>query len=346
MQNKQIKVMVVDDSVFMRTIITNILESNPDIKVIATASNGKVALKLLEKEKPDVITLDIEMPQLNGIETLKIIQRNYSIPVVMISSLTTAGAKETFQALELGAVDFIGKPSGSISRDIHKISDEIIEKVSMAAKAKTKVKNLSISSLIDKLPKRKILKSKKIVVIGISTGGPKALKEVIPLIPGDLPVPILVVQHMPALFTSLFAQRLDNISFLKVKEAEEGELIVPGQVYVAPGDYHMCLSDDGKFISLNKEPSVWGVRPAADFTLGSAAKAYKQNVISVIMTGMGHDGINGVKAVKKLGGYCIAQDEESCTVYGMPKTVIEAGLADKVVPLSSMASEIFDAVYN
>ena len=342
MSIKPIKVLVVDDSIFMQKMISDILNNHQGIQVIDKAANGKQALRSIEKSLPDVITLDVEMPVMNGIETLKEIQKKYQIPVVMVSSVTTSGAKITIQALELGAVDFITKPSGSISMDINKKAEEIIEKVLLAARTKI-VKR--VVKKVEFKPNR-VVKSKKIVVIGISTGGPKALKDVIPLLPKDLPAPVLLVQHMPALFTASLAKRLDSMSLIEVKEAEENDSVTPGRVLLAPGDYHMELDAEGKVIKLNQQPSVWGVRPAVDITLGSAVKAYGRNVISVIMTGMGHDGSNAVKALKRFGGMCIAQDEETSTIYGMPKTVVDAGYADKIVSLYDIANAITEAVYS
>ena len=262
----------------------------------------------------------------------------------MVSSVTTNGAQVTLQALDIGAVDFITKPSGAISLDINKISDIITEKVIFAARSKTSfVKPGVIKRFVPKIAK---IKSNKIVVIGSSTGGPKALKEVIPLLPADLPVPVLVVQHMPPVFTNSLANRLDAISMLKVKEASENDKLEVGTIYFAPGDYHIWLNKSGTHISLNQDPSVWGVRPAVDITLASVIKHYGKNVIATIMTGMGHDGSNGSKELKKQGGYCIAQDEATCTVYGMPKTVIESGCANKVVSLYELSNAIVEQVYS
>lgn len=343
MVNNQVNVLVVDDSVFMRKMISDILNDHDKIKVTNTASNGQIALETIAKHRPDVITLDVEMPKMNGIEALKIIQKQYQIPVVMLSSLTQQGAQTTLQALELGAFDFISKPSGSISFDIKNKADEIKEKVLQASTSKSQVKRSGHTRVLIK--KQPHIKSDKILVIGVSTGGPKALKEVIPFLPGDLPVPVLVVQHMPPVFTNSLAKRLDSISNIKVKEAEHNERIRPGVVYIAPGNHHMCLDAAGKTIELNQEPTIWGVRPAVDITLASAIKAYKNKVISVIMTGMGHDGSHGAKALKKAGGFCIAQDEETSTVYGMPKTVIDAGNANVVVSLYDIAKNIVDKIY-
>lgn len=344
MSSKIIKVIVVDDSLFMRQMISDILNKHPQIEVIDTAANGKLALRAIERHKPDVITLDVEMPEMNGIEALKVIQQKYKTPTIMVSSVTTKGAQITLQALDIGAIDFITKPSGAISLDIHQIGDLITNKVLNAAKSKTSfAKPGTIKRFVPKISK---ITSNKIVVIGSSTGGPKALKEVIPLLPADLPVPVLVVQHMPPVFTNSLAKRLDAISMLKVKEASENDKLEVGTVLMAPGDYHMCLNKKGTHITLNQEPSVWGVRPAVDITLASVIQHYNKNVIAAIMTGMGHDGSKGAKELKEKGGYCIAQDEATCTVYGMPKTVIESGCANKVVSLYELSNAIVEQVYS
>lgn len=336
--------MVVDDSVFMRRLISDILNEHEGIEVISTAQNGKIALENIEKFRPDVITLDVEMPEMDGIETLKVIKKKYQIPVIMISSLTKEGAKETLMALENGAIDFVTKPSGSVSLDIKKVSSEITSKVLLASKSRP----MSLQPILPlkEFTARKKPKSDKIIVIGTSTGGPNALKNVVPLLPRDIPCPILIVQHMPPLFTATLASRLDKISMISVREAKEGDMLEDGLAYLAPGDYHMVLGPGGKRITLNQEPEVWGVRPAVDFTMAAAAKFYKENVISVIMTGMGHDGSNGAKAIKKAGGKCIVEHESTCVVYGMPKTIVDQGNADKIVPLNEIANAIVKEVYS
>ena len=327
----------------MRKLISDLLNEQEDIEVIGTAQNGKVALDSIQELNPDVITLDVEMPVMDGIETLKALKRKYQIPVIMISSVTTQGARVTVQALELGAIDFVTKPSGSVSLDIKKVGDQIVDKVRLASKTRpitpvisTKVKEYSLTAR----PKKK-----KIIVIGTSTGGPNALKTVVPALPANLPCPVLIVQHMPPLFTATLAKRLDKISMIAVKEAEEGDVLKEGMAYLAPGDFHMILGGGGKTIALTKEPEVWGVRPAVDLTMASAAKYYKERVISVIMTGMGHDGSNGAKAIKMNGGKCIVEHESTCIVYGMPKTIVQQGNADQIVPLQDIAEAVIKELY-
>lgn len=346
MLNKKIKVLVVDDSNIIRRMIVDIFQSHPEFEVVGTAINGRMAITQFEALKPDVMTLDVEMPFMNGLEVLKEITRIRPVPVVMISSLTKHGAEVTIKALELGAVDFVAKPENP--EEFKKLRNEIINKVLAASKVKRVqhgvLTQLKSSITIPAMKKTASGNNIKTVVIGASTGGPQALKDVIPFLPKDLPARFLIIQHMPPKFTEMFAQRLDKISELSVKEAEHGDLIEVGKALVAPGNYHMIVEQNGR-ISLNQEPSVWGVRPAVDMTLNSAVKVYKQDLICVILTGMGRDGSKGADAVKKAGGYCIAEDQSTSVIYGMPKCVIDAGLADRVEPINNVANAIVEAIY-
>jgi len=343
--SRKVNVLVVDDSSIMRRMIIDILNSHPIINVVGYATDGKMALAQLENLKPDVITLDVEMPCMNGLETLKEIRKIRPTPTVMLSSLTSAGAEVTMQALELGAIDFIQKPENM--GNIRSIEKEIISKVLIAALSHSKqsiqpaiVKHDVEIPTVNANPKFHKVKT---VIIGSSTGGPQALKEVIPYIPKNLPAQIIVVQHMPSNFTGMLAQRLDKASVTTVKEAKENDLLEASQVLVAPGNYHLCIEDNR--VKLNQDPQIWGVRPAVDITLISAAKIYKEDLICVILTGMGRDGTQGAETVRKYGGYCIAQDQSSCVIYGMPKSVIDAGHANEVVPLHKIANSIVNAVY-
>lgn len=339
-ENK-INVLVVDDSSLMRRMIIDILIRHPRINVIGFAMDGKMALSQIERLKPDVITLDVEMPFMNGLETLKAIQHIKSISTIMLSSLTKKGADITIQALELGAVDFIQKPENT--NDLNVIAEELVTKVLMAADL---TRTNQVPAQRTEVPLLKSNKAGRIrtVVIGSSTGGPQALKEVIPYMPEDLPAKLLIVQHMPPKFTDMLAQRLDKASSITVKEAKDGDPLEPKKALLAPGNYHMCVDINNR-IKLNQEPPVWGVRPSVDMTLASAAKIYKEDLICVILTGMGHDGSQGAGIVKKFGGYCIAEDKSTCVIYGMPKSVIDAGYADEIVPLHKIASAIVKAVY-
>jgi two-component system, chemotaxis family, protein-glutamate methylesterase/glutaminase len=348
-KNKKINVMVVDDSSFMRRIIIDMLNEHPDIHVCGIAINGRMALSQLEKLQPDVITLDVEMPFLNGLETLKEITRIKPTPTVMLSSLTGAGAEITIQALELGAFDFIKKPETDSQADMESLRNDLISKVLAAGNAqKHKVVHTQFSEKSYTRPHTttgaKRATRVKTVVIASSTGGPQALKEVIPYIPKDLPAQILVVQHMPPKFTDMFAQRLDKISSFKVKEAQEGDILEAQQVLIAPGNFHMLVEAPNKIV-LNQAPQVCGVRPAADITFASAAKIFKEDLICVVLTGMGHDGTFGSKIVKSFGGYCIAEDKSTSIIYGMPKSVIDAGYADEIQPLDKITKAIVEAVY-
>lgn len=349
----KIRVLVVDDSALMRRVISDIINRQPDMEVIATANNGEEALVKVRELKPDVVTMDVEMPKMDGIQALEAIMKSEPLPVIMLSSQTQAGAQATIKALQHGAIDFIPKPSGSISLDIHKVAEEIVSKVRVAAGAKGAAKKLALPSLPKVVRSEPQIKAvpvtgplNKLVVIGTSTGGPKALHEVIPKLPSSLGAGVLVVQHMPPGFTKSLADRLDSLSSLKVKEAEDGDPVQPGHVYVAPGDFHMQVKrvDEGMTkklkILLTKDPPVGGLRPCADVTMESAAREFWSDMVAVIMTGMGHDGARGAALVKGRGGKVIAEDPSTCIVYGMPKAVVESGNADKVVPLPRIAEEI------
>ncbi len=337
--------MIVDDSPFMRMILKDLLDQQPDIQVIAVAKDGMEAVELALKYKPDVITMDVEMPKLNGIEALKEIMKRSPTRVVMVSSLTEEGAEITLLALELGAVDFVTKPSGSVSMDFRKIGSELVEKIHSAMK-------IDLSHiLLKKKPvaglKLKSMVSSKIVVIGSSTGGPRSLDLVIPPLPKEFPAPILIVQHMPHGFTKSLAQRLDRISNLSVKEAEEGDEIKPGWVYIAPGDYHMGIKhqDRKSVIFLDKRTEkINNVRPSVDYTLDKVAEIYKEKTVAVILTGMGRDGAKGAFKVKFFKGTVIAESQETCVVYGMPKAVVDEGYADFVLPADKIPEKLVEIV--
>ena len=349
-----IKVMVVDDSAFMRKVISEILSEEDDIEVIAKARNGVDALKKIKKEKPDVITLDVEMPKMNGIELLENLMEKHPLPVIMLSKLTSEESKIAVKALQLGAFDFLAKPSGSISLDIEIVKEELLTKVRLAAKAsiQKKVKKQNVEDEIkprDKVSKRrkkanmiKGSKGKQLVVIGASTGGPKALKEVITLLPKNFSAPILIVQHMPPGFTTSLADRLDKRSAITVKEAETGDRLKAGTALLAPGDYHMLLNSNK--IELSQENKLHNVRPSVDKTLESVVKNYDGNIIGVLLTGMGSDGAKGLELVKEFGGQTIAQDKETSVVYGMPKAAVELGVVDQVLPINKIAKEIVTVI--
>lgn len=346
---KKIKVIVVDDSALMRKVVSDMINEEEDMEVLDTARNGEDLFSKLEKMSPDAITLDVEMPKMDGISALKELKkRNIDIPVIMLSSISTKGTELTMECLEAGAFDFIPKPSGTISLDINKVKDDLVQKIRLAsARNRSKDnsnikarKEVSITSRETPKTVRSTHTSKiEAVVIGASTGGPKALYTVITALPANIGVPIFIVQHMPAGFTKAFADRLNNNSDIKVVEAKEGDIIQNDVVYIAPGGYHMEIGMDKK-IHLNTEPTLWGVRPAVDRLFSSAVKVYGANLMSIVLTGMGRDGANGTVEVKKAGGYTLSEDQSTCTIYGMPKATFETGMVDTVLPIDQIPIEI------
>ncbi|MHB9145935.1 MAG: protein-glutamate methylesterase/protein-glutamine glutaminase [Symbiobacteriia bacterium] len=340
--------LVVDDSAFMRKILTDLLSQDPEVTVVGTARDGLDALERVEAVAPDVVTLDVEMPRLDGLGTLRELMRRRPLPVVMVSSLTREGAETTIRALAAGAVDFVAKPSGAISLDMAKVAAELVAKVKAASRARPRV--AAEPEPAGPGPARaptspatfsRVGTAERVIVIGCSTGGPGALHQVVPRLPRDLAAGVLVVQHMPPGFTRSLADRLNEISPLSVREAQTGEPIVPGTVLVAPGNYHM-LVDEHRRIRLNQDPPLHGVRPAVDRTLESAAAVFGRHTLAVIMTGMGYDGARGVAIVRRAGGRAIAEDESTCVVYGMPRVVIETGNADRIVPLGQIGQAIVE----
>ncbi len=349
-ETSKIRVLVVDDSAFMRKVIQQILSEEPTIEVIGTARDGMDALRIAKEQTPDVITLDVEMPVMDGITCLQKLLQQGQYGVIMVSSLTTKGAEATIRSLELGAVDFFPKPDNlfNISQDHHKV--ELIEKVKVAGKSKSHLlKPLPTPSPVvtHKEATEKRGHYKKIVALGISTGGPRALQSVIPKLPGNLAAPVLVVQHMPPGFTKSLANRLNDISQIRVKEAEDGDVLQAGWVYIAPGDYHFSFRKEKEsvFIQLDKSPPMNGFRPSVDFLMKSLLKLGARDCVGVIMTGMGADGSRGLKELKEgNGAYIIAQDEKSCSVFGMPRAAIELGIVDEVLPLEEITAGIIRRV--
>lgn len=342
---KKIKVIVVDDSALMRKILSDMINTQAEMEVIDTAKNGEDLLTKIILKTPDVITLDIEMPKMNGIETLKNFKKNnISIPVIMLSSISKADTELTMECLELGAFDFIPKPSGSISLDIEKVKDELVQKIKLAfMQRQGKITNRVQDEVASSIVRTNRVKNVEAVVIGASTGGPKALYKVITALPENIGVPVFVVQHMPTGFTKAFADRLNLNSKLKVVEAQDGDMIEKNVVYVAPGGYHMEVGND-KRMHLNTEPSIWGVRPAVDKLFISATKVYGSKILSVVLTGMGRDGADGTVAVKENGGITMAEHASSCIIYGMPKAAFETGKVDEVVMLDNVSEEIIRIV--
>lgn len=327
-------ILVVDDSAFMRKIVTDLLLKMPNVQVSQTARNGKLALALLEEYKPDVVLLDVEMPILNGLDTLKIIKEKYDIPVVMLSALTNK--EVTIEALNLGAADFVEKPV-----NIKEIKDEWIREFYW------KIKSLPKQQQTEPVKERIVIPSNpqkvqfptrvKAVVIGASTGGPKSLLKIIQNLDHPLKVPIFIVQHMPKGFTASFAQRMNEESHVEVKEAETGEPIQK-KVYICPGDYHMTVKEG--CIWLDQEDKIHGTRPAVDYLFKSAAQMYGKELVGFILTGMGKDGTAGMKQILRHGGYNFAQDKDSSVVFGMPKHAIESGVIQEVLDLDEIGRKL------
>lgn len=341
-----IRVLVADDSAFMRTALTRMIESDPGMRVVGTAQTGVEAMEKVTSLEPDVVTLDVEMPRMNGLETLKRIMQDAPRPVIMVSSLTQEGADTTLEALDCGAFDYLSKSSSYASLDIVKIREELVAKIRAAAESRRPRRMMSrvmearaIASSFQLTP--------TIVAIGTSTGGPKALQEILPMFPEDLPVPVLVVQHMPVGFTGPFAKRLDNLCRVTVREATAEEALEPGKVYIAPAGWQMTVGRKSLSkveIRLAKRPSDTPHMPSVDVMMHSVAEVYRGLALGVIMTGMGADGALGMDAIRSAGGLTFGQDEASCTVYGMPRACAEMGILRRVMPLEQIPAQVLQAV--
>lgn len=360
---KKISVLIVDDSAFMRKLISEFLTENERIEIVGTARNGMEAIKKVKDLRPDVVTLDVEMPIMDGIDALKNIMEECPTAVIMLSSTTQEGTENTFTAMHLGALDFIAKPSGAISLDLHKIKSDLISKVICAGTAnvnrlqqpaeKYEVQAHPTSVIGDKEHKEikvnteqllhKSQTDKKIILIGTSTGGPKALQTVLSKLPSSINAPILVVQHMPPGFTNSLAMRLNSLSAITVKEAEDGELIQKGTAYIAPGGYHLKVKKSGMslIVCLDKTDQQNGHRPSVDTMFESVSVLENYEKIAVIMTGMGTDGANGLITLKKTGiTKAIAESQETSIVFGMPKAAIATGLIDNIIDVEQIANSI------
>ncbi|MEJ5229974.1 MAG: chemotaxis response regulator protein-glutamate methylesterase [Pseudothermotoga sp.] len=346
MAGGKINVVIVDDSAFMRMVLKDIVDGQPDMQVVGVAKNGLEALEVIQSKRPDVVTLDVEMPKMNGIETLKNIMSRFPTRVIMVSSLTEEGADITITALSIGAVDFLTKPSGSTSLSFREVADVLVQKIRSAMSIDPSKLTTKPSSVKVSMTARKLSVFEKAVVIGASTGGPRSLDQVIPALPKDFPAPIFLVQHMPPMFTKSLAMRLNSLSNLQVKEAEDGDIVKKGTVYVAPGDFHMGVKVEGGAVKifLDKSEKINNVRPAIDFTLMKVAEIYKANTIAVILTGMGRDGAKGAFKVKYYSGKVIAEDESTCVVYGMPKAVVEEGYTDFVLPVHAIPQKLVEII--
>lgn len=345
MTAEKIRVLVVDDSATYRRIVSTALEADPDIEVLGSAANGVIALKKIEQLQPDVITLDVEMPEMDGLETLAALRKSHpTVQAIMVSSTTERGASATIDALSLGAFDFVTKPAsaGSMEASQKTLQEELVPKVK-----KCKPQQSSSARPTRRQPAREISSQpfpirRDVVLIGVSTGGPNALMQLIPELPGDLPAGVLIVQHMPPIFTAQLAERLNGISEISVKEAQGNETVSKGEVLIAPGGRHMeVVSRNGSVCTrLTDKPPENNCRPAVDPLFRTASEIYGKKALGVILTGMGSDGFIGSRNLKEKGATLIAQDESSCVVYGMPRFVVEGGLADQILPIEDIAGEI------
>ena len=368
-----IRILVVDDSAFMRKVLSDLFRSQPDFEVVDIGRNGVEAVAKVQQFSPDVVTLDVEMPVMDGLAALEQIMAIKPTPVVMVSSLTKSGADATIKALSLGAVDFVAKSAGAISR-IDEIEKDLLQKCREAAgvsgiRLRTgTVSTIRPATLPERvplpLPAKPVIAEKPLIIekpapiaprttgisgvddwivaIGTSTGGPRALQEVLTRLPGNLPCPTVVVQHMPPGFTKSLAERLNSLCELTVKEAADNDKLVAGTVYIAPGDFHLTLRRESgaTYVKLNKDPAIGGLRPAVDPMMVSVSETYGTKTVGVILTGMGHDGAKGMRAIKRLQGLTIAEDQSTSVVFGMPKAAIEAGVVDTILPLPQVADGI------
>jgi two-component system chemotaxis response regulator CheB len=337
-----LRVLVVDDSALMRKLIPKILERDDSIEVVGTAMDGNFGLKKIEELAPQVITLDLEMPGLNGIDTLKEIMRRWKLPVIVVSSHSTAGASITLKALGLGAFDFVAKPA-DVSARMPEIAAELIGKIKAAAQSKGfRTQLMPESAPVVKARQKGAAAPTRVVAIGISTGGPNALQYLLPQLPPEFPGCILVVQHMPEGFTEIFAKRLDEICSVRVKEAQSGDLLLGGRVLICPGNRHLKVKKLplGNVAVLTDEAAIHGHRPSVDVLFRSVAEEFGPQSMAVIMTGMGDDGASGMGAVRAAGGMTIAQSEESCVVFGMPKAAIDRGYVTRVVHLEDLPNTL------
>ncbi|NBC49200.1 MAG: chemotaxis-specific protein-glutamate methyltransferase CheB [Gammaproteobacteria bacterium] len=340
MSSAKIKVLCVDDSALIRDLLSEIIGSQPDMEVVAVASDPIIARDLIKRHNPDVLTLDVEMPRMDGLDFLERLMRLRPMPVLMVSSLTQAGSEVTLRALELGALDFVAKPSIGIRRGMQEYSEEIADKIRAAAQSRPR-QALQHKQAPPARLKAPIITSEKLLIIGASTGGTEAIRRVLEPLPASSPG-ILITQHMPGGFTRSFAERLDRLSQISVKEAEDGERIIPGHAYIAPGDRHLKVDRSGaNYVArLDDGPPVNRHRPSVDVLFLSAAQHVGRNAIGAILTGMGKDGAAGLLKMRQAGAPTIAQDEASCVVFGMPREAIAMGAANEVVALDEIAPRL------
>lgn len=341
--DKKIRVLIVDDSLLIRQVLVEMLSSDPDVEVIGTAKDPYDAREKIKALNPDVLTLDIEMPKMDGIAFLEKIMTLRPMPVVMVSTLTQKGAAATFRALELGAVDYVSKPVEDLNKNtMRAMTEELLTKVKIASQAKVRARaKESVSSVLKVSPAAKF--TRDMIAIGASTGGVEALREVLVRFPAHMP-PIVVVQHMPARFTGSFAQRLDSMCQLHVCEAKDGQKIEAGTIYIAPGDFQMTVEKNGAghLLSVKKGEKISGHCPSVDVMFSSVAKTLGSKALGVMLTGMGKDGARGMLEMKKSGAFNIGQNEQTCVVYGMPKEAFMAGAIDQQLPLEAIAEQVVE----
>jgi len=346
---QKIKVLCVDDSALIRSLMTEIINSQPDMSVCATAPDPLVARELIKQHNPDVLTLDVEMPRMDGLDFLEKLMRLRPMPVVMVSSLTERGSEITLRALELGAVDFVTKPKVGIRDGMLEYAEKLADKIRAAARARVRATQAQPAHASAAAPaashapmlNNPLISSEKLIIVGASTGGTEAIRELLVPLPPDSPA-VMIAQHMPPGFTKSFAQRLNGLCRITVKEAEHGERVLPGHAYIAPGHAHLLLARSGaNYIAhLSDDPPVNRHRPSVDVLFRSAAQHAGKNAVGVILTGMGRDGAAGLLDMRNAGAYTLAQDEASCIVFGMPREAIALGAADEVAPLSEMSRRV------
>lgn len=355
----KIRALVVDDAVVVRRMVSDILSEDPDIEVVGTAANGRIGIQKVTQVNPDIVTMDVEMPEMDGLQTLKALRKTHpNLPIIMFSTLTARGASETIEALSLGASDYVTKPAniGSVALAQQRIRDELIPKVkALCRRAPAHAASASALPTASASPAAAAVVPRptpvggshageaiEIVTIGVSTGGPNALAALLPMLPASFPVPIVLVQHMPPMFTKLLAERLDAQCPLTVVESAGGEVLRAGYVYVAPGNYHMVVHRRGVDVvtALNQLAPENSCRPAVDPLFRSVSEVYRSNTLAVVLTGMGQDGLRGAECIRAAGGQILVQDEASSVVWGMPGFIAKAGLADRTLPLNELAAEI------
>jgi two-component system, chemotaxis family, protein-glutamate methylesterase/glutaminase len=339
---KPISVLIVDDSAFVRQVLTEMLSTDPSIVVVGAAPNPIVARDMIKALNPDVLTLDIEMPRMDGLSFLEKIMALRPMPVIMISSLTQKGADTALRALEMGAVDYVAKPMVGLAGGFAGLTDEIVSKVKMAASARVRPLASSKPQVARLGPGASFSSSEKIIAVGASTGGVEALQELLTAFPSDAPA-IIVTQHMPAMFTASFASRLDHLCSVTVSQARDGERVLPGHAYIAPGGFHLELARNGANYTcrVHEQPAVSGHRPSVDVLFRSVAHAAGANAVGIILTGMGKDGAAGLLEMRRAGASTIGQDEATCVVYGMPKAAHDCGATEVELPLNKIPAQVF-----